>query len=190
MIEWPVILSTVRLTLRPFRPQDAPDVSRLAGDREVAANTLTVPHPYEEGMASEWIAGHAPAAAAGERVVFALVHEAGLVGAMGLDFAPEHARAELGYWVGRPSWGQGFASEAARELVRYGFEVLGLNRIQAHHMVRNPASGRVLETFTTLVRPGQCKTLETGWTLPATGVRLLMSQDLRLGIDNLSYITP
>ncbi len=89
--------------------------------------------------------GHAPTAAAGERVVFALVHEAGLVGAMGLDFAPEHARAELGYWVGRPSWGQGFASEAARELVRYGFEVLGLNRIQAHHMVRNPASGRVLE---------------------------------------------
>ncbi len=138
-------LHTERLTLRPFVPQDAADVSRLAGDREIAAHTLTVPHPYEEAMASEWIAGHAPATKAGEKVVFALVHDSELVGAMGLDLAAEHARAELGYWVGRPSWGQGFASEAARELVRYGFEVLGLNRIQAHHMVRNPASGHVLE---------------------------------------------
>ncbi|MEN8144507.1 MAG: GNAT family N-acetyltransferase [Gemmatimonadota bacterium] len=145
MIEWPVVLRTKRLTLRPFEPGDAPDVCRLAGDREIAANTLTVPHPYEQDMASEWIEGHAPAAVAGEKVVFALVHSSGLVGAMGLDLAPEHSRAELGYWIGRPMWGQGFASEAARELVRYGFEFLGLNRIEAHHMTRNPASGRVLE---------------------------------------------
>lgn len=145
MIEWPVTLRTERLTLRPFRPEDAPDVSRLAGDREIAANTLTVPHPYEVEMATEWIAGHAPVTAAGEKIVFALTHDTELIGAMGLDLEPEHARAELGYWIGRPMWGQGFASEAARALVRYGFEVLDLNRIQAHHMVRNPASGRVLE---------------------------------------------
>ncbi len=145
MIQWPVVLHTERLTLRPFATEDAPDVSRLAGDREIAANTLTVPHPYDEEMASEWIAGHSPSIEAGEKVVFALVHDSELVGAMGLDLAPEHSRAELGYWVGRPMWGKGFASEAAGEVVRYAFEVLGLNRIQAHHMTRNPASGRVLE---------------------------------------------
>lgn len=145
MIEWPVVLDTERLLLRPFELDDAPDVCRLAGDREIAANTLTVPHPYEEYMAVEWIGSRSARVEEEKGVVFAIVEGSALVGAMGLDLEIEHARAELGYWIGRPSWGQGFATEAARAVIRYGFEKLSLNRIQAHHLVRNPASGRVLE---------------------------------------------
>jgi RimJ/RimL family protein N-acetyltransferase len=56
----------------------------------------------------------------------------------------EHDRAELGYWIGKPFWGRGYATEAARALVQYGFDTLGLHRIYARHLTRNPASGRVL----------------------------------------------
>jgi ribosomal-protein-alanine N-acetyltransferase len=69
-----------------------------------------------------------------------------LIGCAGLrDIDPEHLQAELGFWIGREWWGQGYASEAAAAVVRYGFGNLGLNRICAHHMVRNPAAGKVLE---------------------------------------------
>jgi ribosomal-protein-alanine N-acetyltransferase len=67
------------------------------------------------------------------------------VGAVGLILAPAHDRAELGYWIGAPYWGRGYATEASRAVVRWGFEGLGLRRIHASHFPRNPASGRVLE---------------------------------------------
>lgn len=141
------ILHTERLTLRPLAPEDAPAVRRLAGAPEVAATTLTVPHPYEEGMAEEWISTHRPGWERGEQAVFAIVlRETGeLVGAIGLAIAPAHGRAELGYWVGVPFWGGGYCTEAARALVDFGFAELGLNRVHAHHFTRNPASGRVMQ---------------------------------------------
>jgi ribosomal-protein-alanine N-acetyltransferase len=140
-------LQTERLRLRPFSLADAPVVHALAGAREIAATTLTVPHPYEDGMAETWIGTHAPGYEAGEQATFALVLREGdeLVGAIGLAINGAHARAELGYWVGVPFWNQGFATEAAREVLRFGFEGLELHRIYAMHMMRNPASGRVMQ---------------------------------------------
>lgn len=140
-------LQTERLVLRPFRMSDAPEVQRLAGDREVASTTLMIPHPYTDGMAEDWIATHAEQFAAGLHAVFAVVRKADqqLLGAIGLSIKSEHARAEMGYWIGRPYWNQGYATEAAAALVRYGFEALGLNRVFAQHMDRNPASGRVMQ---------------------------------------------
>jgi RimJ/RimL family protein N-acetyltransferase len=57
----------------------------------------------------------------------------------------EHKRAELGYWIGVPYWNHGYASEAARRVVNWGFQYLGLNRIYAQHFADNPASGRVMQ---------------------------------------------
>ena len=68
-----------------------------------------------------------------------------LVGAISLRLELGHERAELGYWIGVPYWGRGYATEAAGAMVGYGFNELGLNRIHARHLARNPASGRVLE---------------------------------------------
>lgn len=146
MTEQPT-LSTKRLLLRPFSLADAPDVFRLAGDWDIASTTLNIPHPYEPGMAESWIATHPEAFDRGETVTFALVRRAGntFIGAMGLRLEPEHRRAELGYWIGKPYWNQGLATEAARTVVRYGFEELGLNRVYASHLTRNPASGRVMQ---------------------------------------------
>ncbi len=140
-------LETERLILRPFRATDAAEVRRLAGDPEIASTTLNIPHPYEPGMAETWIATHQPGHEEGRLVNFAVTRREGgsLLGAVGLVVSPAHARAELGYWIGREHWNQGYATEAARAVVRHGFEALGLNRVVAHHFSRNPASGRVLE---------------------------------------------
>ena len=137
---------TAQLFLRPFTLDDAPVVQRLAGAPEVASTTLNIPHPYESGMAEAWIESHEAAWDANERVTLAMTTEGDeVVGAVTLHLNSKHRRAELGYWVGLPYWGRGYATEASEALLGFGFDVLGLNRIQAHHITRNPASGRVMQ---------------------------------------------
>lgn len=140
-------LETERLILRPLENGDAARIQELAGEREIAANTLAIPHPYTIKDARWWIKDQRKFFARGERVDFVMTRKEDsiLVGAIGLGIDRESRRGELGYWVGKPYWNLGYASEAARTVLRYGFEVLGLNRIQAWHFKRNPASGRVLE---------------------------------------------
>lgn len=140
-------LRTARLLLRPFRAEDAAAVQELAGDRAIAENTLSIPHPYPDGAAAEWIETHAEQRATGRPAPFAIERAADgrLIGATGLELEPEHEAAELGYWIGKPFWGRGYGTEAARAMLDYGFRELGLHRVHARHFVRNPASGRVLE---------------------------------------------
>ena len=140
-------METSRLMLRFFDVTDAPDVQRLAGAREVADTTLSIPHPYEDGMAEQWIASHKAEHEAGTSVVFAIVLRDGLqlIGAIGLTIDRSADKGELGYWIGKPYWGRGFCTEAATAVLDYGFSTLGLNRIGARHFARNPASGRVME---------------------------------------------
>jgi [ribosomal protein S5]-alanine N-acetyltransferase len=139
-------LATERLILRPLRPGDAADVQRLAGSRAVADTALHVPHPFGDGVAEAWIASDPVRYEEGRSVVFAVTlrSHGALVGAIGLSgIAPNH-RAELGYWIGEPFWGRGYATEAARPVLAYAFERLSLIRVHANHLARNPASGRVL----------------------------------------------
>jgi ribosomal-protein-alanine N-acetyltransferase len=140
-------LTTERLLLRPFALADAPIVQQLAGDEAIASTTGTIPHPYEDGMAEEWIRTHPKAFEEGKGVIFAitLCEDKTLIGAIGLTIERDHERAELGYWIGKPYWGNGYCTEAARAVLNYGFAELGLNRIYATHFSRNPASGRVME---------------------------------------------
>jgi [ribosomal protein S5]-alanine N-acetyltransferase len=141
-------LTTERLLLRPLTLEDAPVVQELAGRREIADTTISIPHPYSEQQARNWISGHIEACAQLKGVVFGveLAHTNQLIGTIGLrEIDQEHLQAEMGFWIGTDWWGKGYATEAAKRVIRFGFEELGLNRIYAHHMVRNPASGRVLE---------------------------------------------
>ncbi len=142
----PPVLETPRLRLRPFVSADTAAVQRLAGAAEVADTTARLPHPYADGMAEQWIATHAAQWESGHVLVLALtLRDSGeLVGCAGLTFDRANERAELGYWIGVPYWRRGYATEGASVLVDYGFRVLGLQRIQAHHFARNPASGRVM----------------------------------------------
>jgi RimJ/RimL family protein N-acetyltransferase len=146
MKERPTI-QTDRLVLRPFTLADAPDVQRLAGDRDVAWATLSIPHPYEDGMAEQWISTRQERFERGERVNFAITlrSDKSLIGSIGLGLNQRDVSAELGYWIGKPYWNNGYCTEAARTVVQYAFEELGLNRVRASNLKRNPASGRVMQ---------------------------------------------
>jgi [ribosomal protein S5]-alanine N-acetyltransferase len=140
-------IRTARLFLGKFETDDAAELQRLAGAREIADTTLSIPHPYGLDHARAWIGNQRKESVRGRAVNFAvrLLPGSVLIGSVGLrDIDAEHLQAELGFWIGREWWGQGYASEAAAEIVRFGFEELSLNRIYAHHMARNPAAGRVL----------------------------------------------
>ncbi len=140
-------LRTERLVLRPFTQEDAPRVVELAGAREVADTMLAIPHPYPPEAATSWIATHADAWAKQEFAEFALtlVDSGDLIGATRLGIERTHDSGEIGYWLGVGYWNHGYCTEAARAVVAFGFEQLGLHRIMARHLTRNPASGRVMQ---------------------------------------------
>ncbi len=146
MQELPTI-TTERLVLRPFALSDAADVQRLAGEWAVADTTTNISHPYPDGAAAQWIGSHAERFAQREIMTLAVtLRDSGeLAGCISLRLKDNDDRAEMGYWMGVPYWNQGYCSEAARALVAYGFEQMGLHRIYAHHLTRNPASGRVMQ---------------------------------------------
>ena len=137
---------TERLVVRALEPGDAPRIHRLIGDWDVARTTANVPHPYEDGMADDWIAKSASELEAGEAYHLAVTRRdtPGLIGSVGLTL-PERRAPVLGYWIGRPYWGRGYATEAARGLVAFGFDALGIDRIIASVLPENLGSGRVLD---------------------------------------------
>ncbi len=140
-------LQTKRLRLRPFLAEDAAPVQRLAGAREIADTALSISHPYSLDAAKAWIAGQVFSFQQSTSLHFAIELQESdeLIGAIELvHIDPDAAQAELGFWVGKPWWAEGYATEAAREIIRYGFESLSLNRIYAHFLSRNPKSGHLL----------------------------------------------
>ena len=147
MIEQPVI-ETTRLRLRPLERSDALAIERAAGAREIADTMISLPHPYPADEAEKYIARQQTEREAGRAVTFSIEHKAegrfyGLVELRDID--REHSLGELSFWLAVDAWGQGYMSEVVQAVVRYGFEDLGLNRLYAYHMLRNPSSGRVLE---------------------------------------------
>ncbi len=144
MIAETLSLSGESIKLRPFTLEDAPRVQELVSNWNIASMVARIPHPYPEGAAEEWISGHNEHRAAGDHWPFAIQAGAELVGAVGLS-RTKNEPFEIGYWIGEPYWGRGFASEAARVLVEFGFDILGLNRLVSGHFKENLASGRVLQ---------------------------------------------
>ena len=141
------LLTTERLHLRAFRASDAARLQELAALKEVAQGTLRLPHPYPDGTAHAWIADQQREFEAGASINFAIVLkvEEILIGAIGLDFVPEHRHARLGYWLGRPYWNKGYATEAVTAVIEYGFTLPHVQRIYAGLFSDNPASARVLQ---------------------------------------------
>ena len=140
-------LSTERLVLRPFTLADGPVVEALAGAREVADTTLTMPHPYPAGGGASWIATHAENWSRNGVLALAICNRRSneLLGAISLDIDAMHRHGEIGYWIGARYWGNGYATEATQAILEYAFTDLRLHRVQARHFIRNPASGRVLQ---------------------------------------------
>lgn len=142
-------IETKRLVLRQLDPRDIDSIHRLGDDPAVAAGLSDLPHPYPRQMAAGLVHGMAEAARVGTAYAFgvALRAAAPLDTVIGIVFLiPEaaHRRAELIYWLGRPYWGNGYATEAVRAVIGFGFETLGLNRVHASYFTANAASARVM----------------------------------------------
>lgn len=141
-----VDLQTDRLLLRKFSYDDAADVARVAGAREIADTTISVPHPLTLYSAREWILSDLAACSKAQRPFAVIDRESGVfLGACALrDMSVEHGQAELSFWFDKSTWGRGYATEAAGCVIGHTVKDLGIHRLVAFHLARNPASGRVL----------------------------------------------
>ena len=142
------VLETQRLRLRPLKRSDTSAIQKSASVREISDTMISIPHPYFAGEAERYINRQLAEQAAGRSVAFAIEQKIneGFCGLIELrDIEREHSQGELSFWLAVEVWGRGYMSEVVQAIVQYGFEVLGLNRLYAYHMVRNPACGRVLE---------------------------------------------
>lgn len=138
------ILHTARLVLRPLQPSDAPRIAQYVGEYDVARMVTSLPHPYPAQGAEGYILLKQAAASRGEGQDFAIeLPGAGLIGVIGAHRKPSGA-IEIGYWIGKPYWGCGYATEAARAAAAYAAP-LSEGPVEAGHFLDNPASGRVLE---------------------------------------------
>lgn len=135
------VLETKRLALRAPRLEDAKSVAALANDRRIAENTARIPHPYRMTDAEGFISGANKAV--GDVVFLITLRDGTAAGACGI--VSEGETPELGYWLGVPYWGNGYATEALHAVVDYAFTDLGHDALQAGARVTNPASRRVLE---------------------------------------------
>ena len=124
--------------------EHADAIQRLAADPRIAATT-SIPHPYPEHGARDYIALQLEERAAGRAWAFAIMDGGALVGVCGVHGIAPGATPEVGYWVGVPYWGQGYASFGLRQLLEFVFIHLGLERVGARVLEANPASARVLE---------------------------------------------
>jgi RimJ/RimL family protein N-acetyltransferase len=140
-------LETARLWLRWPRVTDARTIQTLAGEKAVSANTARIPHPYPAAAADSFIFASREMNSSGKGLVLAIAPKSAphdLIGMMGLE-AGSDGKAELGYWLGQPYWGKGFATEAAQALIDAAFTWSELGEIGAGVFLSNPASRHVLE---------------------------------------------
>lgn len=135
---------TERLMLRPGWREDAPALFRAIADETIVRNLASAPWPYAPADAEAFLARDRDAAEPVFLIFRRTLRDPELIGCIGLTPSPI-GETELGYWIVRAHWGQGFASEAIVAVVEIARHGLRLPRLHASHFLDNPASGRVLE---------------------------------------------
>lgn len=134
---------TDRLLLRPGWIEDAPALARAIGEEAIVRNLAHAPWPYALQHAEEFLAREQDPRRPHLLIYARTKGVPRLVGGIGIGDTP-NGEAELGYWIARPYWGLGFATEAGLALLAAAQETLRLPPLVAGHFVDNPASGRVL----------------------------------------------
>jgi 8-oxo-dGTP diphosphatase len=142
----PQVLRTPRLSLRPLLAEDAGEFHRLINDWDICRTLPDAPFPYPAQLATDWIEAAATDRAAGKAHQFAIEQKStgALIGCAGLRLSRDHKSADLGYWLGRRHWGEGFGAEAAARLTEWGFAELSVAKITATVAADNFASIAIL----------------------------------------------
>jgi 8-oxo-dGTP diphosphatase len=140
------VLRTSRLLLRPLEAADAASFHRLINDWEICRKLPDAPFPYPAALAGDWIAAADQDRAAGRAAQFAVVDAASgaLIGCAGLRLSKDKKTADLGYWLGRAFWRQGFGLEVALRLTSWAFAALSVLKITATVAADNDGSVAVL----------------------------------------------
>jgi RimJ/RimL family protein N-acetyltransferase len=134
------VVETERLILRAPHRGDIKAIVRLVNDRRVAENTARIPHPYGGEDAERFVAA---ANRQDGEATFVITQAGAPIGVCGVE--PRGTGPEIGYWLGTPYWGRGYATEAVRAVIDHAFGALGHDALAAGVRVNNPASRRVLE---------------------------------------------
>lgn len=130
-----------RMLLRPIWPEDSQALFAGIADEGVVRHLARAPWPYEERHAREFIA--LAADPMHPRFLITRARDAAVVGCIGIDATDTSVAPELGYWIARPHWGKGYATEAGAAVIAIA-RTLGHREVRASHFLDNPASGRVL----------------------------------------------
>ena len=142
-------LNTNRLSFRKFNLSDANQVQLLCNDARISSTTINIPSPYTLIDAERWIQSQASHEKLQNCFTFAIQLQSTqtVIGAVSLRITAHKNKREglLSYWIGTNFWNQGFCTEAAEAVIQHGFKQLKLTSINAQHMDKNPASGRVLK---------------------------------------------
>jgi RimJ/RimL family protein N-acetyltransferase len=166
---------TKRLLLRPGFPEDAPALAAAMSDAAIARNLSVVPWPYTLRDAEAFLASPKDPVLPSLLIFERADAEPRLIGSCGLSRRPSGA-VEIGYWIARPFWGRGFASESGRALIDIA-RALRLRQLEASHFIDNPASARVLDKLgfesTRLIAPRM--NCARGMEVPARLMRLRLT---------------
>jgi RimJ/RimL family protein N-acetyltransferase len=143
VIEKTPTIETRRLTLRAPALDDAARIGRLAGDFAIARMTTRMPWPYSQADADGFVARCQVQDRRKEATFVIDAEDEGVVGVLGF-FTPPDGHLEVGYWIGRPYWGRGLATEAAQGALAWAKGDWRKKVVVAGHFADNPASGQVL----------------------------------------------
>lgn len=133
---------TPRLLLRPGWIEDAAALTAAIADEAIVRNLASAPWPYREGDARAFLEGWAQGPLPRFVMVQRTASDPRIIGTIGID-SVAGGSVELGYWIARPFWGLGYATEAGRHMIDLA-RTLGIDKLAAAHFTDNPASGAVL----------------------------------------------
>jgi ribosomal-protein-alanine N-acetyltransferase len=139
-------LHTPRLHLRRIRPEDVPALVKYANNKKIADNIVNIPYPYREPEAALRVGSVLKGFKTGARFAFAIISKERdeLIGEVSLNLMDKNnPHGQLAYWIGEPFWNQGIATEAVAEVIKFGFEQLGLELIYADFYRDNKSSEKV-----------------------------------------------
>ncbi|WKN45815.1 GNAT family N-acetyltransferase [Tunicatimonas pelagia] len=151
-------IETNRLLLTELKAADIPTIVKHAFNPKISDFTGNIPYPYSEKDAIYWLNLANQGFRSGANVIFAirLKPQEEFIGGISLTIERRFNRAEIGYWIAEPFWNQGLTTEATKAIVKFGFEILNLNKLTSSHLAKNIASGKVMQKAG-MVKEGELK---------------------------------